>query len=171
MPLPQNYKIAGVLSCLYQRDKINAFVLSQVREFRNVFNNNNNREIVFRFVTRTKKQVYYTMRNRVSHICIPRLRSCTETLRWVRPWSGWKLRFLAFLSQFLYRVQIFSSFSFCSWILRRHTWKARPGWRFNQRCRWELEQLSGSIQRCTPIRRLYDRLITFNELIVLLIKS
>ena len=81
MPLPQNYKIAGVLSCLYQRDKINAFVLSQVREFRNVFNNNNNREIVFRFVTRTKKQVYYTMRNRVSDICQgsdPPLRLCDQ---------------------------------------------------------------------------------------------
>ena len=82
MPLPQNYKIAGVLSCLYQRDEINAFVLSQVREFRNVFYNNNNREIVFRFVTRTKKQVYYTMRIESQIFAFrgsaPPLRLCVE---------------------------------------------------------------------------------------------
>ena len=82
-------------SCLYQRDKIKAFVWSQVYELRNVFNNKNSRKIFLSFCHErgTKKQLYYTMRNRVLDICISRLRSTTETLRWVRPWSGWKLRF------------------------------------------------------------------------------
>ena len=34
---------------LYQRDKINAFLLTQVYQLRNVYNNKNNREIFFRF--------------------------------------------------------------------------------------------------------------------------
>ena len=82
----------------------------------------------------TKKEVYYAMRNRVSDICIPRLRSTTETLLWDRPWSGYNLLVL-----FIY--------------LRRQTWKTRQGWRLNQRCHWELEQHSGNIQRCIPIQR------------------
>ena len=43
MPLPRNYN----LSCLYQPDKINAFVL--IHELRNLFNTKNNREIGFSF--------------------------------------------------------------------------------------------------------------------------
>ena len=64
----------------------------------------NKREIAFPFCheCRTKKQVYYFMRNRVSDICIPRLRSTAETLRWVRPWSGWNLHLSDFFLFFFF---------------------------------------------------------------------
>ena len=62
----------------------------------------------------TKKEVYYAMRNRVSDICIPRLRSTTETLRWDRPWSGWNLDLSDFFLLFFFSNLLI--FSFCSYI-------------------------------------------------------
>lgn len=128
---------------------------------------NNNREIVFSFCHEcgTRKQVYYTTRSRVSDVCILRLRSSTETLRWASPWSGWTLKFL----RFLYRVQ---NLSFCHSVHKSSGDSLEKLDQVEGLVKDAVENCNSFLETCKDVNPMEGHTINwlfFKELIILLI--